>query len=163
LLKMRTGVTHSYEFFANGKTLSQRFDVAGYNSDSYPKSGVPRGVVSEKKVLQSKIYPGMSADYWVYTAPGYDATNGGPMMVWQDGLNLWEGDKTALRLLTVTENLVHQKLMPPVLYVMISPGVRGGENRMRSIEYDTVSDTYGRYLLEEVMPEVEKTYKIRQD
>ena len=32
---------------------------------------------------------------------------------------------------------------------------------MRSIEYDTVSDRYARFLMEEVLPEVEKTYKLR--
>ena len=34
---------------------------------------------------------------------------------------------------------------------------------MRSIEYDTVSDRYGKYVLEEVLPDVEKTYKLRPD
>ena len=34
---------------------------------------------------------------------------------------------------------------------------------MRSIEYDTVSDRYPRFLMEEVLPEVEKTYKLRPD
>ena len=34
---------------------------------------------------------------------------------------------------------------------------------MRSIEYDTVSDRYDRFLLEEVLPEVEKAYKFRPD
>ncbi len=34
---------------------------------------------------------------------------------------------------------------------------------MRSVEYDTVSDTYPRYLLEEVLPEIDKTVKLRQD
>ena len=32
---------------------------------------------------------------------------------------------------------------------------------MRSIEYDTVSDRYDRFLMEEVLPEVEKAYKLR--
>ena len=34
---------------------------------------------------------------------------------------------------------------------------------MRSIEYDTVSDRYDHFLLEEVLPEVEKVYKLRPD
>jgi enterochelin esterase-like enzyme len=34
---------------------------------------------------------------------------------------------------------------------------------MRSVQYDTVSGTYGKYLLEEVLPAVEKTYKLRKD
>src|SRR5580700_2417457 len=34
---------------------------------------------------------------------------------------------------------------------------------MRSIEYDTVSDRYGKYVLREVLADIEKTYKIRPD
>ena len=30
-------------------------------------------------------------------------------------------------------------------------------------EYDTLSDAYARFLLEEILPEVEKSYKLRQD
>jgi enterochelin esterase family protein len=52
-----------------------------------------------------------------------------------------------------------------MVHVLISPG-SGGEaqgTRMRSIQYDTVSGRYGQYLLEEVLPDVEKTYKLRRD
>jgi enterochelin esterase-like enzyme len=52
-----------------------------------------------------------------------------------------------------------------MVHVLIQPGT-GGEasgTRMRSILYDTVSDRYEKYLMEEVLPEVGKTYKIRQD
>jgi len=160
LVKMRTGVTHSYEFHADGKTLFPRRDVAGYNPDSYPKPGVPKGTLSEKHTLASKIYDGSTADYWVYVSPGVDPAKPAPLMVWQDGQGLVNGDLSALRLFTVTENLVAQKLIPPMIHVMISPGTGP---RMRSIQYDTVSDRFGRYLLEEVLPEVEKTYKLRAD
>jgi len=69
---------------------------------------------------------------------------------------------------------VHQKRIPPMVHLLIAPGT-GGERRplrfpgesqdnvMRSLQYDTVSDRYGRYLHEEVLPEVEKTVKLRQD
>jgi len=160
LAKMRTGVTHSYEYFAEGKTLFPRRDVAGYNPDSYPKPGVAKGTLSEKHTITSKIYEGSTADYWVYASPGVDPARPAPVMVWQDGGGLVKGDLASLRLFTVTENLVAQKLLPPIVYVMISPGSGA---RMRSIQYDTVSDRFGRYLLEEVLPEVEKTYKLRAD
>jgi enterochelin esterase family protein len=160
LVKMRTGVTHSYEFHAEGKTLFPRRDVAGYNPDSYPKPGVPKGTLSEKHTIASKIYPGSSADYWVYVSPGVDPARPAPLMVWQDGQGLVNGDLAALRLFTVTENLVAQKLIPPMIHVMISPGTGP---RMRSIQYDTVSDKFGHYLLEEILPAVEKTYKLRAD
>jgi enterochelin esterase family protein len=168
LVKMRTGVTHSYQFYVEGKPLGQRRDVAGYNPDSYPKPGVPKGVLSEKKTITSKIYPGATADYWIYASPGVDPAKPSALMVWQDGQGLINGDLSSLRLFTVTENLVAQKLLPPIVYVMISPAINPAETQpqrrsLRSIQYDTVSDRFGRYLMEEVLPEVEKVYKLRPD
>ena len=158
-VKLRTGVTHSYEYLAEGQTFPRR-DVAGYNPDSYPKPGVPEGTLSGKHTIASKIYDGSAADYWVYVSPGVDPARPAPLMVWQDGQGLVNGDLSPLHLFTVTENLIAQKLIPPMIHVMISPGTGP---RMRSIQYDTVSDRFGRYLMEEVLPEVEKTYKLRAD
>jgi enterochelin esterase-like enzyme len=165
LAVLRLGTTHNYNYFAGGKSLGT-YDVAGYNPDSYPEPGVAHGQLSEKKTLDSKIYPGMSANYWVYVNAGADTTRGAPLMVWQDGETIvGTQDLVRLRMQTVTDNLVAKKVIPPMVHVLISPG-SGGEaagTRMRSIQYDTVSDRYGRYLLEEVLPDVEKTYKIRHD
>jgi enterochelin esterase family protein len=163
LVKMRVGVTHAYQFYADGKPLANRSDVAGYNPDSYPKPGVPRGKLSEKHTITSKIYDGMKADYWYYASPGVDPNVPAPLMVWQDGQTLIAGDLSRLRLFTVTENLVAQKLIPPMVHVLIAPGFSPDGKPMRSIEYDTVSDRYSRFLLEEVLPEVEKVYKLRPD
>jgi enterochelin esterase-like enzyme len=162
LQKMRTGVTHEYQFYAGGKPLGARGDAVGYNPDSYPKPGVPRGKVSEKLTIISKIYDGMKSDYWVYASPGVDPAVPSPLMVWQDGQGV-TGDFSRIRLFTVTENLIHQKLLPPMVHVMIAPGQSPEGRPMRSIEYDTVSDRYARFLMEEVLPEVEKMYKLRPD
>ncbi len=162
LSKMRTGVTHSFQYYSAGKPLGARGDAIGYNPDSYAKPGVPRGKVSEKQTIVSKIYDGMKSDYWVYASPGVDPAVPAALMVWQDGQGLI-GDYSRSRLFTVTENLVAQKLLPPIVYVMISPGQSTDGRAMRSIEYDTVSDRYPRFLMEEVLPEVEKTYKLRAD
>jgi enterochelin esterase family protein len=83
------------------------------------------------------------------------------MMVWQDGEGMTGAqDLVRMRLAIVTENLVYQKRIPPMIHVLIDPGSGAG---MRGIQYATVSDRYGRYLLEEILPEVEKTYKLRPD
>lgn len=161
--KMRVGVTHSFQFFSNGAPVGNRSDVGGYNPDSYPQPGVPKGKVSERRVIESKIYPGMKADYWIYLSPGYDEKNGGPLMVWQDGQGVAQGDGSRMRLFTVTENLVHQKHIPPMMHLMIAPGVDANGKSMRSVLYDTVTNRFARFLLEEVIPEVEKTYKVRPD
>lgn len=165
LATLRLGTTHNYNYFAEGKSLGT-YDVAGYNPDSYPQPGVPRGTLSEMKTLKSTVYPGMSANYWVYVNPGADLVNGAPLMVWQDGETIvGNQDLLRLRLQIVSDNLVAKKLIPPMVHVLIQPG-SGGEatgTRMRSIQYDTVSDRYGKYLMQEILPDVEKTYKIRHD
>ena len=161
LAKMRTGTTYAVRFFADGQPAGPGTDIPAYNPDSYPQAGVPKGKLSEKHIIASKIYPGMNADYWIYTSPGYDPAAGGALMVWQDGQGLI-GERSSMRLLTVTENLVHQKLIPPMVHVMISPGMVD-KRAMRSVQYDTVSNTYGRFLMEEVLAEVEKNYKLRPD
>lgn len=163
LVKMRVGVTHAYQFYADGKAATARNDVSGFNPDSYPKPGVPKGKLSEKHTIVSKIYDGMKSDYWYYAAPGVDPNVPAPLMVWEDGQGLIGGDLSRLRLFTVTENLVAQKLIPPMVHVLIAPGFSSDGKAMRSIEYDTVSDRYDRFLLEEVLPEVEKAYKLRPD
>jgi enterochelin esterase-like enzyme len=163
VVKMRTGVTHSYQFYVDGKPLGARRDIAGYNPDSYPKPGVPKGKLSEKHTITSKIYDGATADYWIYASPGVDPARPAPLMVWQDGQGLVNGDLSSLHLFTVTENLIAQKLLPPMVHVMISPAIGADKRSLRSVQYDTVSDRFGHYLMDEVLAEVEKVYKLRPD
>ncbi|MDX1984324.1 MAG: alpha/beta hydrolase-fold protein [Bryobacteraceae bacterium] len=159
---LRLGVTHQYLYADAAGNATGSYEVAGYNPDSYPLPSVPRGTLSEKKTLTSKIYPGMTANYWVYTNPGADMTGGAPLMVWQDGETIAGNlDLLRLRLQIVSDNLVARKVIPPMVHVLIQPGQ--GLPRMRSIQYDTVSGTYGRYLLDEILPEVGKSYKLRKD
>jgi enterochelin esterase-like enzyme len=160
---MRVGVTHACQYYADGKAIGRRSDVPGYNPDSYPQPGVPKGKLSEKHTLTSKIYDGMKADFWWYASPGVDPSVPAPLMIWQDGQNVAKGDLGGLRLFTVSENLIAKKLIPPMLHIMIAPGFAPDGKAMRSIEYDTVSDRYNHFLLEEVLPIVEKEYKLRQD
>ncbi|MBM3767178.1 MAG: esterase [Acidobacteria bacterium] len=165
LATLRLGTTHNYNYFADGKSPGA-YDVAGYNPDSYPLPGVRKGTLSAMRTHTSGVYPGMTANYWVYVNTGADTANGAPLMVWQDGESIvGNNDLLRLRLQIVTDNLVHKKLIPPMVHVLIQPG-NGGEatgTRMRSVQYDTVSDRYSKYLLEEILPEVEKSHRLRRD
>jgi enterochelin esterase-like enzyme len=163
LLKtLRLGTTHQYLYQdAAGKPIGS-YEVASYNPDAYPLPGVPSGTLSEMRTLTSNIYPGMKANYWVYANAGIDKVKGAPLMVWQDGETIvGNQDLVRLRLQIVSDNLVAKGQIPPMVHVLIQPGEGG--NRMRSVQYDTVSPTYGKYLLEEILPDVAKTYKLRQD
>jgi enterochelin esterase family protein len=165
LVKMRTGATHAYQFLVDGKPLGQRSDVAGYNPDSYPRPGVPKGKLSDRKTVTSRLYPGASADYWIYASPGVDPAKPSAVMVWQDGQKIIDGDLSNLRLFTVTENLIAQKLLPPMVHVIATAAAQDRPNRrsLRSVQYDTLSDRFGRYVMEEALPEVEKLYRLRPD
>lgn len=159
---LRLGMTHQYLYQdANGKPIGT-YEVAGYNPDSYPLPGVPRGTLSERRTVASNVYPGMTSNYWVYANPGVDLANGAPLMVWQDGETIvGNQDLLRLRLQIVSDNLVSRGSIPPMIHVLIQPGQ--AKTPMRSIQYDTVSGTYGKYLIEEVLPDVERRHKIRRD
>src|ERR1700760_1257701 len=105
----------------------------------------------------------MKLYFWWYASPGVEPSIPAALMVWQDGQGIVRGDLSALRLFTVTENLIARKLIPPMIHILVAPGFSAEGKAMRSIEYDTVSDRYPRFLLDEIFPEVEKEYKLRQD
>ncbi len=162
LKTLRLGTTHSYTYTAAGRNLGA-YEVAGYNPDSYPVPGVPQGRLSPMRTHASKVYPNLVANYWVYANPGVDPTKPAPVMVWQDGETIvGNDDLLRLRLQTVSDNLVHKGLIPPMIHILIAPG-KVGTQALRSLQYDAVSSKYGSYLLEEILPEVEKTYKLRSD
>ena len=71
--------------------------------------------------------------------------------------------------LTVFDNLIHRKDMPVTIGIFVSPGVAPAANVdalsrfNRSVEYDSVTDRYARFLLDEIIPEVAKSYSLRID
>src|SRR4029077_7591293 len=79
------------------------------------------------------------------------------VMVFQDG-----GGYRAF-VPTVFDNLIAKGDMPVAVGVFVDPGKLEDGKSNRSFEYDTLSDQYARFLLEEILPEVEKTVKLRHD
>jgi enterochelin esterase family protein len=53
--------------------------------------------------------------------------------------------------------------MPVTVGVFIEPGSIKAARDNRSFEYDTLSDQYARFLLDEILPEVGKTVTLRRD
>ncbi len=159
--KLKTGRSHAFYYMVDGQRKGGKTDVAAYGPDSYAQPGVPQGKLSEKMEHTSKIYEGMKSDYWTYVPAQYDSGKAAALMVWQDGQGLIQRDG-ATRAQIVFDNLTHQKRIPVMIHVFISPGL-AGTRRMRSIEYDTVNDQYARFLRDEVLPEVYAKYNIRKD
>jgi enterochelin esterase-like enzyme len=126
--------------------------------DSLPQPGVPKGEVIKGEFAASAIYPGTWREYWIYIPAGLDRTAPAPVMVFQDGLQYQAP--------VVFDNLIARKAIPPMVGVFVMHGrVKSGRDdardRMnRSYEYDSFNDTYARFLLEEMLPFIEKTHGI---
>ena len=124
--------------------------------------------MSAHRWTTSKVFPGTERDYWVYVPAQYDGSQPACVMVFQDGEGFVKADGP-YRATIVMDNLIHRKEMPVTIGVFINPGIipAAGENQHprfnRSFEYDTPSDAYARFLLEEILPEVGKTYKLTND
>jgi len=117
--------------------------------------GVPRGEILKFEFDQSKIFPGTWREYWVYVPAQYKADTPACVYVNQDGIQ-WKAP-------TVFDNLIHQKEMPVTIGVFVMHGrVKAADPNTandrfnRSFEYDGLGDAYARFILEEILPEVEK-------
>ncbi len=120
-----------------------------------PAVCVPKGEVSKYTFEQSKIFPGTVRDYWVYVPKQYDPAKPACLYVNQDGIQYKAPE--------VFDELIHKKEMPVTIGVFVTPGrVKAPSGQAldrfnRSLEYDGLGGDYARFLLEELLPEVEKT------
>ena len=168
--QLRVGTSHRFHYLVNGAKFGGSYDVPAYTPDSYSRPGVPQGKISEKLVHTSKLYGGMETNYWIYVPAQYNPAVPAALMVWQDGerymtRNVEESCRlcpSLYRLQEDTDNLIHDKKIPVMIHVFVSPGTLNGKP-LRSILYDTVSDKYGQFLLDELLPEVYAKYNIRKD
>ena len=136
--------------------------------DSQVKPGVPQGKVTQHIWNQSKIYPGTTRDWWVYVPAQYDGSKPANVMVFCDGGGFVKPDGQ-FRAPVVFDNLIAAGEMPVTIGIFINPGVFGEAKNgqkprsNRSFEYDSLGDLHARFLLEEILPEVAKTYKLTDD
>src|SRR5688572_5416059 len=144
--------------------------------------GVPQGVIHtfEMKSSDSKIYPGIArvpgsramvdpndpakrivnsgpAPYTrrvaVYVPQQYVPGTIAPVIVGADGPDQM--------LFTTLDNLIAQKRIPAMIAVSIGNGSGDAQGSQRGLEYDTMSGLYAQFVETEVLPLVEKQYKVR--
>ncbi len=156
---LKTGAGHSFYYMIEGKRFGGKADVPSFGPDSYMQPGVQPGTLSEKMVIASKVFDGMKSDYWVYTPVQYDPKTPAALMVWDDGQQYIRRDSASIRLLEVIDNLTARKTLPVIVWVFTMPG----DNKVRSVEYETLSDKYATFLRDELLPEVQSKYNIRKD
>ncbi|MFO0816690.1 MAG: alpha/beta hydrolase-fold protein [Pirellulales bacterium] len=144
--------------------VSEAADDYPLGPDSQPQAGVPEGKIVQHS-LASRIFPATQRDYWVYKPHVHDPAKPAAFMVFQDGQS-YMNKQGQFRVPVVLDNLIHKGDLPPLVAIFVNPGsipadVPGGKARSnRSFEYDSMGDQYARFLLEELLPEVEKTVRL---
>lgn len=136
--------------------------------DSLPKAGVPKGRVIEAQYTcpEGGYYPGTERTYWVYIPSQYDASKPAALMVFNDGKG-YVSENGHSRVPVVFDNLIHEGAMPITVGVFLNPGVvpparpNARPRRNRSYEYDTVSDGYANFLIEQFLPMVEQEHNVQ--
>ena len=120
---------------------------------------IPKGTVTKFEFTQSKIFPGTTRDVTVYVPKQYDGSTPACVYVNQDGMQ-WKAPE-------VFDRLIADKKMPVTIAIGITPGrvkALNGEaldRYNRSYEYDGLGDAYARFLLDELLPYVEKEQNLK--
>jgi len=136
--------------------------------DALKKPGVPEGKIEgpfDYVCTKPQTFPGTTRQYWIYVPAAYDKSKPACVLVCQDGVNLAKNWK----LPTVMDNLIHEKAMPVTIGIFLNPGIVPTPNDKaqprfnRSFEYDGMGDRYARFLIDEILPEVGKTYNLSTD
>lgn len=145
--------------------------------DSQEKEGVPKGVVTEYEMTDSKAFPGYGRKWALYVPAQYKPGQEACLMVFQDGLG-YSSRNGQWRVPVVFDNLIAQGKMPVTVALFINPGFipdpknpKGKDAKgkplgksNRSFEYDNVTDLYPKFLVEEMIPLAEsKGVKISKD
>jgi len=141
--------------FAQSRSATESYPV---HPDSQRQEGIPRGEISHGTFTNSELYPGTVREYWVYKPAQYEASTPACLMVFQDGSRAWP-EKSAIRAPVAFDNLIHNGEMPVTIAVFVDPGEVPADESLnaparpnRAFEYDTVSDRYATFLIDELLP-----------
>jgi enterochelin esterase family protein len=92
----------------------------------------------------------------VYVPAQYVPGTAAPFIVVQDGYN----PKYHLTIPVILDNLIAARRLPIMIAVLVQHGGGDGPGSQRGLEYDTVNDTYTKFIETEVLPKIEKDYKV---
>lgn len=126
---------------------------------------IPTGDIKGPFKLASRIYPGTERNYWIYVPKQYDPLKSTCSMIVQDGLSR----ATGWNLPRTLDSLIDKKDIPVMIGIFVDHGKVSaiGDDHYprynRSVEYDALGDQYARFLLEEMLPEVERSYNLSKN
>jgi enterochelin esterase family protein len=141
--------------------------------EASPGPGVQRGALTELlDWSDSNIFPGTKRDISIYVPAGLSTSEPPSLLVCNDGAG-YLNPTGPVRATAVLDSLIQAGEIRPTVGVFVLPGrplairsardetpgeQRGAEAReQRSFEYDSLTDMYPRFLLDELLPLVERT------
>jgi hypothetical protein len=139
--------------------------------DSLPQADAPKGRLEGPFLFHSRVIPNTVRRYWVFVPAQYTPEKPASVLVFQDGQRA-TNPEGSLRVPVVLENLIHHQQIPITIGIFITPGNTGDKYPddlgmrnpdHRAEEYDALDDTYARFLIDEMLPEVEKRYRLSSD
>jgi gluconolactonase len=135
------------------ETVPPQSDNYALGPDSQPHPSVAAGKTFTFELTNSRIYPGTARTITVYIPAAYQGDKPACVYVGLDGLGF--------NAPTVFDNLIAQHAMPITIGIGVAPGVVASASPPdnprfdRSFEFDSLNGRLARFLLEEVIPEVE--------
>jgi len=116
---------------------------------------------------------------WIWVPAQYDGQTPANLVIFNDGGGFLH-PTGQLRATIVLSNMIAAGALDVTIAVFLNPGIRQGhpdcayddpkhprwatsDDPQRSLEYDSVSDRYSRFLLEDILPVVEADYRISND
>jgi enterochelin esterase-like enzyme len=141
--------------------------------DSLPQENVPKGEILGPFVIQSAAYPGTQHTYWVYVPAQYKSDKEASLMVFNDG-QAFKQEDGQLRAHNVMDNLIFRREIPIMIGVFINPGRKpeqpepspsdwGDGTTNRGTEYNTLDEKYAKVIVNELLPALNKDYRISKD
>jgi iron(III)-enterobactin esterase len=96
----------------------------------------------------------------VYVPSQYEPGTETPFIIYHDGPKQ-PGKAREQRLPRVLNNLIHQKLVPPMVAILIANGGGDAQGSQRGLEYDTMSGKFAEFIQAEVLPRVEEEAQVK--
>ena len=131
----------------------------GIQTDARESSnGTPKAVIKEFSFASSAVFPGTTRGCTLLIPAQYDGSKPACVYVKQDGYDPREKP--------LLETLIASKEIPVMIGIYVQPGAllgptkEDGRRPNRSFEYDSVGDNYVRFLADELLPYVARTYHL---
>jgi enterochelin esterase family protein len=140
--------------------------------EAFPDASIPAGSVTRHADWdRSRIYPNTLRDIFVYQPANLNTSRTAQLIVFNDGFG-YLSRRGPVRAAQVLDSLHASGEIEPTVAVFVNPGrpndvaealesaQRDAAMRQRSIEYDSLTPDYGRFLLDEVLPFVVSAHEL---